>query len=1617
MKPLTKFKNRVLAVVLTIVALMVGQSAWAASTFTIDASYNSNTHKTTFTITRTGNTDAAETVLYRTASLSAIEGQHFTAASGTLNFVADETSKTVTVTESTPGTDAYKYQTAANRTYRFEVTDLGGYILASRDRTITNGLTQFSAAKVSNSISNLVTMSSGNFSSGMNSSKYMDVSYTPPTSDVQTSNKDLPGYVLIDDSYDYAKKPATVSTSTLINSTGASASYLNTLGYKIYATVCFTEKERDDGYQYLQIVAGDASHAYDGADPNGQVNNPSNSVYKVCFELADGSNSEGKAYFPHRGTGSNEFSISTGKLHQQKYKSGYDGNGSVILNPTVSYITTRFDAGGDNDDTWGYKDLFVRMALCDATAPTKLGDPVVAPGHYGYGSTVYISVPFSEMVTVSGTPYLHTDWGDFNYVSGSGSNVLTFSGTISASLGTVLCVRTLNGTVTDLAGNALTSTNCNKSFNSLKVALPWGGSGTENDPYVITRAEQLDYMAERVNATTNYNQFTGKYFELGADIAYSYTNCAWDYTGIASIRDNDNFTPIGRWGQSFKGHFDGKGHTISGIRMYKPTFSNDHNGESVGLFGYLGEGGTVQNIVLRDANIYAGTNFGGIVGYNCGAVSGCTVYNVRLDTTVGNSVNGLVVGCNSGGTVTTSHYRECIISRMVDYHSVEYPQNDVYTVATDGGVTATYQSGDHVTIDGTTYYAEGSIFGLAWSGTIPSAQKFVSYQTTVGSIHNSCELWVGAGDCTVSPSFAQAWDGLGTSDSPYLLYGPSDLDLLAKMVNGKGGYSYNEFDGTYFCLGHDVEYTATSKWDDTESDENNFTAIGGWRSGNKYNRFKGNFDGCGYTIRGIRIYRSEDVDASSCQGLFGYIGEGGSVQNVTLANSRFTGRINTGGIAGLCRGTVKNCTVAIDVLITDKGVSNNHGGIVGQNYSSVLDCKFSGKMRAQATGSLYYGGIVGINNTNATISGCVAIYATIPALNNRYGVITGYNLGHITGNYYRQCTVGTTTKAINIGCGTSNGVPKDIDGTCAVFGISFDYGIHASSSTNVRINQSIYYVAGTVITLSGNGLKPDGYIEPFRYGYDDVYIVGNTFSMPAKDIIIEARYTRDFEYFNQGDENDPYLISDFAQLNLLAQRVNEGEEYSKQKHFKLNDDITFPNEANNYTPIGTYDNPHGFKGIFDGDGHTISGIRIESDGDYQGLFGYISAFGTVKNVTLADCEIKAHKCVGGIVGYCCGNVTDCRVLDDVNIYANTDEANNHGGIAGQNDYGTINGCYSAATISRHDMNKCGKYGGIVGYNNYGNLTNNIVVDAKVNASFYKGAIAGLRNNGTIANNFYYDCHIANANTNIGTADGDVTEDNGAVGTDGIPLLDTYSNDFVLNTYDGRTYYGHANQNFVLAGRTLYRNGDWNTLCLPFDVVLDGSPLEGATVKKLDTKSSSLKDGTLTLSFEDETEKMQAGIPYIIKWDAAETNIVNPIFTGVTIINTNPTIVTSKDGKVKFVGQYDPFTIGDTDEDCFDGDLNEIVLLSSGNQLGYSKNPRTLRPFRCHFQVPARSGHKSARNFELNFDDGEVTEIGAMLNDKGKMINDKWYTLDGRKLDKVPTKKGLYIYNGRKFNIK
>ena len=242
--------------------------------------------------------------------------------------------------------------------------------------------------------------------------------------------------------------------------------------------------------------------------------------------------------------------------------------------------------------------------------------------------------------------------------------------------------------------------------------------------------------------------------------------------------------------------------------------------------------------------------------------------------------------------------------------------------------------------------------------------------------------------------------------------------------------------------------------------------------------------------------------------------------------------------------------------------------------------------------------------------------------------------------------------------------------------------------------------------------------------------------------------------------------------------------------------------------------------------------------------------------------------------------------------------------------------------------------------------------------------------------------------------------------DPVILIDNDDNSMTISYWDGYT------ADVTLSGRTLYKNNEWNTLCLPFSLSseqIENSTLAGASIKELISSTSGLDGTTLTLNFTDATS-IVAGRPYIIKW-ASGDNIVDPEFNNVTIDANASTEVSFTGGK--FVGNYNPFIIDDNNK-------NEVIYLGSRNVIGYatlteSSPTRTLRSFRAHFELTL-GGPSHAPVRQVFFNDDNTTEFIPIEMDL-KNTDDAWYTIQGVKLDGMPTEKGLYIHNGSKVSIK
>ena len=191
-----------------------------------------------------------------------------------------------------------------------------------------------------------------------------------------------------------------------------------------------------------------------------------------------------------------------------------------------------------------------------------------------------------------------------------------------------------------------------------------------------------------------------------------------------------------------------------------------------------------------------------------------------------------------------------------------------------------------------------------------------------------------------------------------------------------------------------------------------------------------------------------------------------------------------------------------------------------------------------------------------------------------------------------------------------------------------------------------------------------------------------------------------------GMENDPYQINTAAELAYFAKSVNDGKWYDGEyiilknninlnnqaylyKYIVLTADIDLANKE--WTPIGNHSNP--FKGNFNGNNHTVTGMQISGELDRVGLFGECIKFNVdsaIKNITVKDSVICGENIVGAIVGYAKEiNIENCRSIGNT-INGKTDVGGICGKIGGYS-VGKVSQCYNSSKVTGR-----GRVGGIAG---------------------------------------------------------------------------------------------------------------------------------------------------------------------------------------------------------------------------------------------------------------------------------------------------------------------------------
>ena len=477
--------------------------------------------------------------------------------------------------------------------------------------------------------------------------------------------------------------------------------------------------------------------------------------------------------------------------------------------------------------------------------------------------------------------------------------------------------------------------------------------------------------------------------------------------------------------------------------------------------------------------------------------------------------------------------------------------------------------------------------------------------------------------------------------------------------------------------------------------------------GTQSNMYYGMFDGNGHTISGLYIDNDNDY-----VGLFGYAAAGDNwnpIKNVGIIDSYIKGGQYVGSICGYIKGRVNitNCYNTGTVI----GSSNNVGGICGRNegWSTITNCYNAGKV----TGGSSVGGIC---SRGQNVANCYNI-GTVKGSGNSVGGICGYHNDKPTNCYYLAgCAKdGDDVEQFGIGSFYQGQTITDVGGqtistTTDEFGNGeIAFKLNGSTSTGTLAwYQTLGEGGDATPILVDNGSNTVYVSSPCHLHYSNT---------PDETV------NHDFEngickVCNECENIDGvYQLAYADQLYWFAAQVSDGRKDICAvmtadivvNENVLNADGELIGNGSNFrewTPIGVstfyYNIP--YNGTFDGGGHTISGLYINTNSSFIGLFGYCTSSAEIKNVGVVDSYIKGDQCVGGISG-CNGKITNC--YNTSTILGSNCEV---GGICGSG--GTQSYCYNTGIVKGSDHS----VGGICGYG--GTQTN----------CYYLAGCAKARNN-------------------------------------------------------------------------------------------------------------------------------------------------------------------------------------------------------------------------------------------------------------------------------------------------
>ncbi|MHC4528242.1 MAG: GEVED domain-containing protein, partial [Planctomycetota bacterium] len=559
-----------------------------------------------------------------------------------------------------------------------------------------------------------------------------------------------------------------------------------------------------------------------------------------------------------------------------------------------------------------------------------------------------------------------------------------------------------------------------------------GGSGTQEDPYLI-------YTAEHMNAIGASPGDWDNHFRLMADI---------DLGGFTA----DAYNIIGTAAEPFVGSFDGNGKSISSF-----TYTGAGAG-SIGMFGRVGSVNiAIKDLWLVDPNVDAGTgsDVGALVGYlstgrvysivsNCHVVGGSIIGYDAVGGLVGNKWTGTISNCSSTCNVSGNRYVGGLLG--LNYYGT------VLSCSSAGSVSGSREVGglvgDNVEAGIEQSYSTAEVTGDDYVGGLTGSAGWVAQCYSTGAVSGNggnvgglagygwqggtvasfwdvntsgqADSWVGIGKTTAQMQDPNTfmdvgWDFVGQDDGPsdiwaepagggypVLTWQLSSLPSLPTFAGGAGAAGDPYLISTAEQLndiGHnprlmDAHFRLINDID--------LAGIEFFMIGSRLYPFGGTFDGGGYRISNFTHVSTglDDIGLFSCVD-----GSDAIVSNLGLINPNVGG--GTGYRIGAMIGSLGTSSVTGCYTqggrVTSSGGSydGDVGGLVGQNFGAISNCHTSTVI---SSGGDYIGGMVGANL--GTVSDC---YATGDVHGDaRVGGLVGMNYEAISNCYSTGAIFGTS---------------------------------------------------------------------------------------------------------------------------------------------------------------------------------------------------------------------------------------------------------------------------------------------------------------------------------------------------------------------------------------------------------------------------------------------------------------------------------------------------------------------------------------------------------------------------------------------------------------------------------